>query len=99
MDSASLTGAFRFVNSLTPQGVRQDVDAVLFARKAISELGLMPMTSMFWYDQADRAKRTDWRPEIHDSDILSIASAAGTAPCRPLEHGRASCREKVCPSE
>lgn len=84
MDSASLTGAFRFANELTPQGVRQDVDAVLFARKAISELGLMPMTSMFWYDQADRAKRTDWRPEIHDSDMLSIASVDGTAHCRPL---------------
>ena len=84
MDSASLTGAFRFASTLTPQGVRQDVDAVLFTRKAVAELGLMPMTSMFWYDQADRRTRTDWRPEIHDSDMLSIASADGTVHCRPL---------------
>ncbi|UXC89834.1 glucan biosynthesis protein [Sphingobium sp. RSMS] len=84
MDSASLTGAYRFANELTPQGVRQDVDAVLFTRKAIAELGLMPMTSMFWYDQADRRTRTDWRPEIHDSDLLSIAGADGTVHCRPL---------------
>ena len=84
MDSASLTGAFRFASELTPQGVRQDVDAVLFTRRAIAELGLMPMTSMFWYDQADRRTRTDWRPEIHDSDMLSIASADGTVHCRPL---------------
>ena len=84
MASASLTGACRFASARTPQGVRQDVDAVLFTRKAVAELGLMPMTSMFWYDQADRRTRTDWRPEIHDSDMLSIASADGTVHCRPL---------------
>ena len=84
LDGASITGAYRFVNELTPQGVRQDVDVALFPRRPITELGLMPMTSMFWYDQADRAARTDWRPEIHDSDMLAIASADGTAHCRPL---------------
>lgn len=84
LDGASITGAYRFTNELTPQGVRQDVDAALFPRRAIAELGLMPMTSMFWYDQASRAARTDWRPEIHDSDLLGIASADGTAHARPL---------------
>lgn len=84
LDSASITGAMRFASSLDGGGVHQDVDAVFFTRRAIAELGLMPMTSMFWYDQADRRTRTDWRPEIHDSDMLSIASADGTAHCRPL---------------
>ncbi|WP_242125206.1 glucan biosynthesis protein [Sphingobium sp. Sx8-8] len=84
LDSASITGAMRFASSLDRDGVHQDVDAVFFTRRAIPELGLMPMTSMFWYDQADRRTRTDWRPEIHDSDMLSIASADGTAHCRPL---------------
>lgn len=84
LDGASVTGAYRFVSERTPQGVRQDVDVALFPRRAIAELGLMPMTSMFWYDQASRATRTDWRPEIHDSDLLAIASADGTAHARPL---------------
>ncbi|MBH1999536.1 MAG: glucan biosynthesis protein [Sphingomonadaceae bacterium] len=84
LDGASITGAFRFVSSLGQDGVRQDISAALFPRRAITELGLMPMTSMFWYDQANRTKGTDWRPEIHDSDMLSIASADGTAHCRPL---------------
>ncbi|MEJ7933326.1 glucan biosynthesis protein [Sphingobium sp. AN558] len=85
LDGASITGAFRFVNSLTPQGVRQDVTAALFPRRAIEELGLMPMTSMFWHDQASRAQgASDWRPEVHDSDMLSIRSADGTAHARPL---------------
>jgi glucans biosynthesis protein len=89
LDGASITGAYRFASELTPQGVRQDVDAALFPRRAIAELGLMPMTSMFWYDQASRATRTDWRPEIHDSDLLAIASADGTAHARPLINPKA----------
>lgn len=84
LDGASITGAFRFVSSLGPDGVKQDVTAALFPRRAIPELGLMPMTSMFWYDQANRTQGTDWRPEIHDSDMLSIASADGTAHVRPI---------------
>ena len=84
LDGASITGAYRFVSELTPQGVQQDVDTALFPRRAIAELGLMPMTSMFWYDQASRASRTDWRPEIHDSDLLAISSADGTIHARPL---------------
>ena len=84
LDGASISGAFRFVSSLGPDGVRQDVTAALFPRRAIPELGLMPMTSMFWYDQANRGTGTDWRPEIHDSDMLSIASADGTAHTRPI---------------
>jgi glucans biosynthesis protein len=84
MDGASITGAYRFISSLGPDGVRQDVTAALFPRRPIEELGLMPMTSMFWYDQANRTQGTDWRPEIHDSDLLSIASADGNVHARPI---------------
>ncbi|MHA6770051.1 glucan biosynthesis protein [Sphingobium ummariense] len=84
LDGASVTGAFRFDNSLSPQGVTQEVTAALFPRRAIRELGLMPMTSMFWYDQAHRDKATDWRPEIHDSDMLAFAGSDGTVHARPL---------------
>lgn len=84
LDGASITGAYRFASSLGPDGVRQDVTAALFPRRPIEELGLMPMTSMFWYDQANRTQGSDWRPEIHDSDLLSIASADGTAHARPI---------------
>jgi len=84
LDGASITGAFRFVSSLDAGGVQQEVTAALFPRRAIPELGLMPMTSMFWYDQANRRQGTDWRPEIHDSDLLSIASGDGTVHARPL---------------
>ena len=84
LDGESITGAYRFASTLTPQGVRQDVDTALFPRRTIRELGLMPMTSMFWYDQASRSTRTDWRPEIHDSDLLGLASTDGSFHARPL---------------
>ncbi len=84
LDGPGITGAYRFRNRLDENGVHQDVDAALFPRRAIGELGLMPMTSMFWYDQAHREKATDWRPEIHDSDTLLIRSAGGAAQARPM---------------
>lgn len=49
----------------------------------------MPMTSMFWYDQANRSPAgADWRPEIHDSDTLSFHGADGSANARPLVNPR-----------
>ncbi|MDX3900048.1 MAG: glucan biosynthesis protein [Sphingobium sp.] len=84
LDGASVTGAFRFVNRLGRDGVTQQVTAALFPRRAIRELGLMPMTSMFWYDQAHRDRATDWRPEIHDSDMLAYRAADAVAHARPL---------------
>ena len=89
LDGASITGAFRFDCALDKDGVHQDVTAALFPRRAIRELGLMAMTSMFWYDQANaKYAATDWRPEIHDSDTLAIRSADGAAHARPLINPR-----------
>ncbi|CAN5446733.1 glucan biosynthesis protein D [soil metagenome] len=89
LDGPSITGAYRFTNSLDAQGVHQTVEAALFPRRTIAELGLMPMTSMFWYDQAHRPLATDWRPEIHDSDGLLIRSDTGAARFRALTNPRA----------
>ncbi len=84
LDGPGITGAYRLRNSIDAKGVHQDIDAALFPRRAIAELGTMPMTSMFWYDQAHRKLATDWRPEIHDSDTLLVRSANGEGQARPL---------------
>lgn len=84
LDGQSIAGAYRFRNSFDASGVHQDIDAALFPRTAIAELGLMPMTSMFWYDQAHHMLATDWRPEIHDSDGLLIRQSDGAATFRAL---------------
>ena len=83
MDSPSLTGAYRFV--INPGATQiMDVDAALYTRKAVERLGIAPLTSMFQNGENDRRVANDWRPEIHDSDGLSIWTGAGEWIWRPL---------------
>jgi glucans biosynthesis protein len=86
MQSPSSVGAYRFVNRKTDEGVVQDIEVSLHIRKDVDRLGIAPLTSMFWYDQADRARATDWRPEIHDSDGLLILNGKGERIWRPLSN-------------
>lgn len=84
LDGPSLTGAYAFDCTSDDRGVVQDVQAALFFRRDIEELGVAPASSMFWYDQS--GKRGDWRPEIHDSDGLAILAGDGERIWRPLEN-------------
>jgi periplasmic glucans biosynthesis protein len=83
MDSPSLTGAFR-LDCTNDGAVVMDVQAELFPRNQIARLGIAPMTSMYWFGENDRRSADDWRPEIHDSDGLSIWNGAGERLWRPL---------------
>jgi periplasmic glucans biosynthesis protein len=83
MDSPSITGALRF--QLVPGGTMvMDIDSALYPRKPIERLGVAPLTSMFFYGENDRRAANDWRPEIHDSDGLSMWTGAGEWIWRPL---------------
>lgn len=71
LDSPSATGAYRFV--ITPgttTGI--EVSARLFARSSIDQIGLAPLTSMFYYGENTRQPLGEWRPQVHDSDGLLI---------------------------
>jgi periplasmic glucans biosynthesis protein len=83
LDSQSLTGAYEFV---VRPGDRTTVDvkARLFERKRVKELGVAPLTSMFLYGEEKPRPNTDWRPEVHDSDGLMMASRSGEWIWRPL---------------
>ncbi len=83
LDGPSVSGAFRFDCRLEG-GVVQDVSSVLFFRKSVARLGIAPATSMFWYGEMRHPFATDWRPEIHDSDGLAIATGSGERIWRPL---------------
>jgi periplasmic glucans biosynthesis protein len=61
-----------------------DVECALFVRANIEQLGIAPLTSMYWFGENDRAYRADWRPEVHDSDGLAIWNGAGERIFRPL---------------
>jgi glucans biosynthesis protein len=83
MDSPSIAGALRF--QISPGGTQiQDIDSALYPRKPIERLGIAPLTSMFFYGENDRRGANDWRPEIHDSDGLSMWTGAGEWIWRPL---------------
>jgi glucans biosynthesis protein len=83
MDSPSIAGALRF--HIAPGGTQiMDIDSALYPRKAIERLGIAPLTSMFFYGKNDRRGANDWRPEIHDSDGISMWTGAGEWIWRPL---------------
>ena len=90
LEGVSVTGAFRMAHDRTangaPPGLVQDIEASLTFRRGVERLGLAPLTSMFWYGQSDRKPTDDWRPQIHDSDGLSIWTGVGERLWRPLSN-------------
>lgn len=83
LDSPSVTGAYRF--DIAPrEGTTVAVDSSLFFRADVSQVGLAPLTSMFFFGTNDRAGVDDARLQVHDSDGLSIWRANGEALWRPL---------------
>jgi glucans biosynthesis protein len=83
LNSRRMTGAYRFL--LRP-GVDTavDVKSRLFARENITKVGLAPLTSMFFSGENQRSPAEDFRPEVHDSDGLSVESGTGEWIWRPL---------------
>jgi glucans biosynthesis protein len=83
LDSRRISGAYRFI--LTP-GVETavQVKSQLYLRENIMKLGIAPLTSMFFFGENQRPGVEDYRPEVHDSDGLSIASGTGEWIWRPL---------------
>lgn len=83
LNSRRMTGAYRFL--LRP-GVDTaiDVKSRLFARENITKVGLAPLTSMYFSGENQRSPAEDFRPEVHDSDGLSIESGTGEWIWRPL---------------
>lgn len=85
LEGPSLTGAYRFDCTLdVDESVRTDVHADLFMREDIEQLGIAPLTSMYWYSETNHRQAADWRPEIHDSDGLAIWTGDGERIWRPL---------------
>lgn len=83
LDTPSATGAYRF--EITPGAPQvMDIDAALYPRASVQRLGIAPLTSMFLAGENDRRMAYDWRPEIHDSDGLSILTGSGEWIWRPL---------------
>ncbi|MEH3118635.1 MAG: glucan biosynthesis protein G [Methylorubrum populi] len=87
LDSPSVAGAYRFTVEPGAQTVMR-VSATLHPRRALSSVGIAPLTSMFFIGETDRGHSDDYRPELHDSDGLHIASGSGEWLWRPLDNPR-----------
>lgn len=88
LDSPSVAGAFRYVVS-PGRETHVDVTATIIPRKEIKRIGIAPLTSMFQAGEGDLSQRTDFRPEIHDSDGLMIQSGSGEWIWRPIRNPKA----------
>jgi glucans biosynthesis protein len=87
LDSRRVTGAYRF--TLRPGAeTATEVMARLHLREAGAKVGLAPLTSMFLFGENQRATVQDFRPEVHDSDGLSILGGNGEWIWRPLVNPR-----------
>ncbi|MEO0424862.1 MAG: glucan biosynthesis protein G [Pseudomonadota bacterium] len=87
LDSPSVAGAYAF--DIHPGAQTTiDVHAQLFPRTAIATLGVAPLTSMYAFGE-NQPNAEDFRPEVHDSDGLLVASGDGEWLWRPLVNPRA----------
>jgi glucans biosynthesis protein len=91
LDSARMTGAYRFDIRPGEQTVTE-VHARVFMRAGagprVATLGLAPLTSMFFFGE-NQPRAGDFRPEVHDSDGLMMATSEGEWLWRPLQNPRA----------
>lgn len=85
MDSASVTGAYHFTIAPGDDTVIE-VDSVLFFRAPVKQLGIAPLTSMFYYAQHSDRHFDDFRPQVHDSEALQIIRNSGDVLVRPLNN-------------
>jgi glucans biosynthesis protein len=92
LDSPRMTGAYRFDIRPGEQTVTE-VHARIFMRAGagprVATLGLAPLTSMFLFGE-NQPQLGDFRPEVHDSDGLMVASSDGEWLWRPLQNPTAA---------
>ncbi len=85
LDGPSAAAAFRFTLRPGDETV-MDTQVALYPREKITQAGLAPMTSMFFFDANNRAGYDDYRPAAHDSNGLSMLRGTGEQVWRPLSN-------------
>lgn len=61
-----------------------DVTATILPRVEIGDIGIAPLTSMFLKGPLQPAVADDFRPHVHDSEVLFIENGAGEKLWRPI---------------
>lgn len=87
LESPSMIGAYRF-DVVPREATVIQVDASLFFRADVEQVGIAPLTSMFSFGPSDRPAVADYRAQVHDSDALAIWRSTGEVLHRPLVNPR-----------
>ena len=82
LDSPRVNGAYQF-DVIPGDETVVEVRARLYLRAPVATLGLAPLTTMYQFGE-NQPHRTDFRPEVHDSDGLMVATGDGEWLWRPL---------------
>ncbi|WP_224825646.1 glucan biosynthesis protein [Cognatishimia sp. MH4019] len=61
-----------------------DVSVTLMPRREIADIGVAPLTSMYLKGPLRASVSDDFRPRVHDSDMLLIENGAGERLWRPI---------------
>lgn len=85
LDSPSVTGAYKI--TLKPHNALiVDVESTVYFRNKVEKLGIAPLTSMFLYGKNQPSSISNYRPELHDSNGLSIWTEDKKWIWRPLNN-------------
>lgn len=87
LDSRRVAGAYQFVVRPGSE-TTVDVRARLYFRDKMEKLGVAPLTSMYFFGENQPSATEDIRPEVHDSDGLSVHAGTGEWLWRPLVNPR-----------
>ncbi|AAZ97264.1 putative periplasmic glucans biosynthesis signal peptide protein [Thiobacillus denitrificans ATCC 25259] len=82
LESPRAAGAYRF-EVMPGNDTVIDVQSQLYLRGQVATLGIAPLTTMYMFGE-NQPHRTDFRPEVHDSDGLMVATGEGEWLWRPL---------------
>jgi glucans biosynthesis protein len=86
MDSPSISAAYKF-DVWPGENTRVGVKSIVFQRHRVRKLGFAPLTTMFFYgENVNQRPIDDFRPEIHDSDVMLIAAGDQKWISRPLRN-------------
>jgi glucans biosynthesis protein len=88
MESPSVTGIYHFTIDPYGEATEVDVRCRLWLRADLENVGIAPLTSMFYFGPTNRDRFNDFRPSVHDSDGLSIFNGNGEMLWRPLGNPR-----------
>ena len=83
IDSPSLAGHID-ITVRPGRDTETDITLTLLPRVEIADIGIAPLTSMYLKGPLRSAVSDDFRPRVHDSDLLFIENGAGEHLWRPI---------------